>query len=652
MIIGSANKSKKFIRHTILLLSAFALCLPLNASDWDHYGADAGGSRYSDLTQITPDNVDQLKIAWHYHTGDLESKPRAIQRSAFEATPILIDDKLILCTPFNEVIALDPEKGHELWRFDAHIDLDQDPANQYICRGVSYWEDDSSSKGETCSRRIFMATNDGRVIAIDAGTGKPCSEFGGNGEVDNEPSMPLRWKGEFQMTSPPVIIHNLVIVGSAIGDNARTNAPRGIVSAFDARSGKLVWKFDPIPDRESSDSEAKKTWLDNSNEVTGHANVWAPISVDEENDLVFLPTSSPSVDFYGGKRPGENLYANSIVALRGSTGEVVWHFQTVHHDLFDYDLPAQPSLITITRDGKQIPAVVQPTKTGFLFVFNRLTGEPLFDIVEKPVPQSDMAGEWLSATQPIPVKPAPFSPQYFSEDMVWGMLWFDKQACMDRFKTLRNEGLFTPPSLQGSIMMPFTGGGANWGGAALDLKNNIAVINSINAVHIITLIPTDQVEAQQRIYHDTEISKQEGAPFGMKREMFLSPLGIPCNEPPWGLLTAIDLVSGDTLWQSTLGTTEDLAPLPIGFDWGTPSLGGPIITASGLVFIGATMDYYLRAFNIKNGEEIWKARLPAGPQATPMTYQYNGKQYVVIAAGGHSTAGTKLGDSVIAFTLP
>jgi quinoprotein glucose dehydrogenase len=636
----------------VLSLSATMSIPPLYASNWDHYGADAGGSRYSALTQIDPNNVSRLQIAWHYRTGDMDSKPRAIQRSAFEATPILIDNKLILCTPFNEVIALDPEKGQELWRFDAHIDLDQDPANQYVCRGVSYWEDDSKPRTDICSGRIFMATNDGRVIAIDADTGKACPEFGGNGEVANEPSMPLNWKGEFQMTSPPAIIHDLVVVGSAIGDNARTNAPRGIVSAFDARTGNLVWKFDPIPDRDSKDSRAKQTWLENSNEVTGHANVWAPMSVDEKNDLVFLPTSSPSVDFYGGKRPGENLYANSIVALRGSTGKVVWHFQTVHHDLFDYDLPAQPSLMTITQGGQKIPAVVQPTKTGFLFIFNRLTGEPLFEIVEQMVPQSDMPGEWLSESQPVPVKPAPFTPQFFSEDMVWGMLWFDKRACMNRFKTLRNEGLFTPPSLQGSIMMPFTGGGANWGGAALDLKNNIAVINSSNVAHIITMIPSDQVEAQQRIYHDTEVSKQEGAPFGMKREMFLSPLGVPCNAPPWGQLTAIDLESGDFLWQSTLGTTEDLAPLPISLSWGTPNLGGPVITASGLVFIGATMDYYLRAFDIRNGNEIWKGRLPAGPQATPMTYQYKGKQYVVIAAGGHSTGRIKLGDSVIAFTLP
>jgi len=640
------------MRTVIPLLFAALLSQYTIAADWRYYGADAGGSRFSSLSQITIGNVSQLEIAWHYHTGDLESKPEAIHRSAFEGTPILINDKLIFCTPFNEIIALDPANGQKKWRFDAHIDLDMDPANQFICRGVSYWQDGTPAKDQPCSRRIFMATNDGRVISVDSESGKSCAEFGGNGEIANEPSMPLKWKGEFQMTSPPAIIHDLVIVGSAIGDNARTNAPRGIVRAFDARTGKLVWQFDPIPDHGSNDTAAKQTWLDNSNQVTGHANVWAPISVDEENDLVFLPTSSPSVDFYGGKRPGENLYSDSLVALRGSTGEVVWHFQTVHHDLFDYDLPAQPSLMTITRDGEQIPAVVQPSKTGFLFIFNRLTGEPLFDIVETPVPQSDMAGEWLSATQPIPQKPAPFSPQYFSKDMVWGMLWFDKMTCMNRFKTLRNEGLFTPPSLQGTIMMPFTGGGANWGGAALDLNKNIAVINSSNIAHIITLIPSGQVESQARIYHDTEISKQAGAPFGMKREMFLSPLGVPCNEPPWGLLTAIDVSSGDTLWQSTLGTTEDIAPVPIGFKWGTPNLGAPIITASGLVFIGAAMDDYLRAFDIRNGHEIWRARLPAGPQATPMTYQYQGKQYVVIAAGGHSTGGTRPGDSVIAFALP
>ncbi|MCB1643910.1 MAG: pyrroloquinoline quinone-dependent dehydrogenase [Pseudomonadales bacterium] len=625
----------------IILSSALA-----TGAGWPSYGGDAGGQRYSEADQITPDNVESLSIAWQYQTGDMKSRPEAVKQSAMEVTPVLVEDSLIFCSPFNEVIALHPGTGTEKWRFDPQISLEQYPANQYICRGVSYWQNDSAADVDTCAGTIFMGTNDRRLIALDSRTGKRCPAFGDNGEVTINPGMRLAWPGEFQITSPPAIADGKVIVGSAISDNLRADAPRGIVRAFDAVSGELVWTFDPIQKTMASD------WQKDSAQTTGHANVWAPMSVDAANHLVFLPTSSPSPDFYGGNRPGDNRYANSLVALDTRSGEVVWHYQTIHHDIFDYDLPAQPTLTTLMRDGKPVPAVIQATKTGLLFAFNRLTGEPLFDIEERPVPATDVPGEVSSPTQPVPVKPAPLTSWSITEDDMWGMLVFDRLSCKKRFRTLRNEGIFTPPSLRGTVELPFTGGGVNWGGIAIDPQSGVVLANTSNAIHIISLLPAADFEAERKKYPDVEISEQIGTAYAMKRDIMLSPLGVPCNAPPWGQLSAVDMNSGEILWQSTLGTTEDIAPLGISLETGTPNMGGPVVTKSGLVFIGAAMDNYLRAFDLRTGAELFKGRLPAGGQATPMSYIWEGRQYVVIAAGGHSRMGTTLGDAIVAFALP
>ncbi len=614
---------------------------------WHYYGGDAGGHRYSPATQITVDNIGELTPAWQYSTGDRSSKPQALRRAATEGTPILVEDSLIFCTPFNEVIALNPEDGTERWRFDPGIDLEQRPANQFVCRGVSHWRDRESRVD--CASRIFMGTNDARLIAIDATTGTRCSAFGDNGEVRIDPGMELWWPGEFQITSPPAIVGNKVIVGSAISDNARVVAPAGSVRAFDARTGAAMWDFDPIP--RNATSPASTAWRGTKPPREGHANVWAPMSVDIERGLVFLPTTSPSPDFYGGLRPGDNRHANSVVALDAETGVVVWSFQTIHHDVWDYDLPAQPGLYSVWKDGKSHDVVAQVAKTGFVFVLDRDTGEPFLPVDERPVNQRAVAGEDLSPSQPYPAVTPAIVPNELAPDDAFGVTWFDKRHCHKLIEGALSEGLFTPPSEQGTILYPFTGGGANWGSAAFDPARNLLVVNMSNIAHHITLIPADRVEEAQEIFHDQEVSPQEGAPYGMKRETLLSPLELPCTPPPWGVIAGIDLASGQIVWRKTLGTTEDLAPGP-GLNLGTPNFGGPVITAGGLVFIGAAMDNYLRAFDVANGRELWRGRLPAGGQATPMTYVWKGRQYVVIYAGGNARLGTRLGDFMVAFALP
>ena len=630
------------------LLYASAVQQPVQAQGWSHYGGDAGGQRYSEAAAITPANVNRLRPVWHYRTGDLDRRADVMERSAFQATPVLAGDALLLCSPFNEVIALDPASGTERWRYDPDVRTDYRPANQFVCRGVTAWIDPQARPGSHCASRIFMGTVDARLIALDLTTGRLCTDFGESGVVRIDPGMQLVGPGEFQITSPPVVVTGNVVVGSSIGDNVRADAPKGTVRAFDARTGAPRWHFDPIA---RGMADYPDDWAADSAPHTGHANVWAPMSADESRGLLFLPTSSPSPDFFGGLRVGDNRYANSLVALDSRTGDVAWHFQTVHHDVWDYDLPAQPSLVTLHRDGKPVDAVVQVTKQGFVFVFDRETGTPLFDIEERPVPQNGATGEVLSATQPFPVAPPPLVPQSLSADQAWGLTPWDRNACRRRIASARTEGLYTPPSPQGSLLVPFTGGGANWGGAAFDPESQTLFINTSRAAHLITLIPAAAVDAARAAAPGTEIAAQTPALWGMKRELLLSPLGLPCNPPPWGMLTAVDLNTGTIRWESVLGTVRDLAPIPLPLKWGTPNFGGPIVTAGGLVFIGAAMDDYLRAFDAESGAELWKARLPAGGQATPMTYVWQGRQYVVIAAGGHARAGTRLGDSLIAFAL-
>ena len=619
---------------------------------WGYYGGDQGGMRFSAAAEITPANVDELIPVWTYSTGDLAKRDaKTLRRTKFEATPILVEDKVLLCTSFNEVIALDPGTGKELWRFDPKIPTDKFyPANKFNCRGVAAWfSSEPNWRTVVCSARVLAATNDARLLALDLATGKPCADFGTSGEVKIDAEIELEWPGEFQITSAPVVVGDVVIVGSAISDNARVKAPHGTVRAFDVRTGAPKWSWDPVP-RDPKDPAAA-TWGEGYKDV-GHANVWAPMSVDEKRGLVFMPTSSASPDFFGGLRPGDNKHANSVVALKADTGELVWAFQTVHHDVWDYDNPAQPTLATIDVDGKARDVVIQPTKQGFLFVLDRDTGEPVFPVEERPVPQGSVAGEVLSPTQPYPTHVPVLAPQKISADEAYGFTPWDREACRKLIAETRNEGLYTPPSEQGTLMFPFTGGGMNWGGIAFDPAKQIVYANTSRMMHRITLFPAAKFDELDEKYPDREVSPQVGAAFGMIRDMVMSPIGLPCNPPPWGVLAAVDLKAGKIVWESTLGTTEELAPLNIALATGSPSLGGPLVTAGGLVFIGATMDKYLRAFDAASGAELWQGRLPAPGIATPMTYEWNGRQFVVIAAGGHGDVDVAgLGDSFVAFAL-
>ncbi len=639
-------------------LGAFALAMFAAAAasaaepGWPTYGGDQGGQRYSPAAAITPANVNTLTEAWEYSTGDMASKGDAMRRASFENTPVLDEGRLYLCSPFDEVSALDPGTGREFWRFDPKIDPTEHYPNDFVCRGVTFWRNPKAPQSAFCAARIFVATNDRRLIALDAKSGRPCPDFGNRGTIAIQPSPKMFRSGEVQITSAPVVSRGLVIVGSSIDDNQRVGAPRGTVRAFDAVTGAPRWSFDPIPHDASAPNAA--SWSGAGAAATGAANVWAPMSVDEDRGLVFLPTTSPSPDFFGGARPGNNRYADSVVALHTETGQVAWSFQVTHHDVWDYDVPAQPTLGIVTYKGKTVPAVIQATKQGLLFTLDRANGAPLIPVEERPVPQGGAPGEQLSPTQPFPVAPKPLAPNRIRPNDAFGLTFWDRGACRDIIAKARAQGLYTPPSTRGTIIYPFTGGGTNWGGLAFDPAHDVVYVNTSSLMHLVTLIPRDQFAAMRKANPNKEVSPQAGTPFGMKRETLLSPFGMPCNPPPWGMLYAIDMHDGHVLWEVPLGTTEDMAPFSeylLG-KTGTPNFGGPIVTAGGVVFIGAAMDDYLRAFDARTGRELWRGRLPAGGQATPMTYVWKGRQYVVIAAGGHAKANTKRGDKLIAFALP
>jgi quinoprotein glucose dehydrogenase len=628
----------------IAVTAALALQPALTCAEepgWAYYGGDEGGQRYSAARQITPANVADLKPAWTYQTGDLTNKGAALRRSAFENTPILAGGRLYVCSPFNEVSALDPGTGRPYWRFDPRIDQRIHYPNDFNCRGVAYWRNPAASARTPCAERVFVNTNDRRLIALDAATGRTCAGFGKGGITDAMPGAQLERPGGAQITSPPVVADGVVIVGSSVDDNQRVKETSGAVHAFDAVTGQLKWSFDPLAGA-------------SPRIVAGAANVWAPMSVDPVLGLVYLPTTSPSPDFYGVLRPGNDGHADSIVALHIRTGALAWSFQVVHHDLWDYDLPAQPTLATVTYQGRTVPALLQTTKQGLLFTLNRETGVPIIPVYERHVPQGGMPGEAISPTQPIPVAPRPLAPNHIKPDDAFGLTPWDRAACRKLIAGARNDGLYTPPSTQGTILYPFTGGGSNWGGMAFDAKHDIAYVNTSSAIHKVTLIPTAKLAAARAADPDGEIGPNTGAPYGMKRELLRSPLGLPCNPPPWGVLHAVDMHDGHILWEVPLGTTQDLAPGSqlLLHNTGTPNFGGPIVTAGGVVFIGAAMDNYLRAFDARSGRELWRGRLPAGGQATPMTYLWKARQYVLIASGGHSKSGTRRGDSLVAYALP
>jgi quinoprotein glucose dehydrogenase len=615
-------------------------------ADWPAYGGDAGGLRWSPLAQITPANVDALEVAWIHRSGDVLDGTASLGKSSLQVTPILVDGMLYACTPTGRAFALDPETGRERWRYDPHVDA----TKFYIvnCRGVSQWLDAAAPERSFCRRRIVYGTLDARLIALDAASGVPCPDFGAGGAVDLGAGIGDRTPGEYGVTSPPALIGDRIVVGSMVLDNRRTDAPGGVVRAFDARTGALAWAWDPVGPNQPPSPDGTY--------ARGTTNAWAPLSVDEARGLVFVPTGNSSPDYYGGQRDGLDQYSSSVVALDAKTGAVRWHFQTVHHDVWDYDVPAQPTLFEWQGPRGPVPALVQATKLGHLFVLDRATGAPLFPVEERPVPQEGaVPGETLAPTQPFPLRPPPLHPATLAADDAFGFTPWDRAKCREAIAALRSDGVFTPPSLQGSLQYPGMVGGINWGGVAVDPERGLLVVNTQRIATRIRLLTREELHAK---YGETipafGVEPQQGTPYALERAPLLGPLGAPCNPPPWGTLAAVDLATGVVSWEVPLGTTRDLAPWPLWLHTGTPNLGGPLVTASGLVFIGATTDFFLRAFDVETGRELWKARLPTAAHATPMTYRLRegGRQYVVIAAGGHGLLGTPPGDALVAFALP
>ena len=651
---------KPFLLISILNLFFFNL-LSSDFDDWQFYGKGPGGGHYSKAEDITPENVHLLEQAWVYRSGDFheggswhDGLGSSLQTS-FQVTPLVVDDSLIFCTPYNRVISLDAETGEEEWSFDPKLEIEGKAVLH--CRGVSSWKDSKKRDTEPCYHKIITATMDAELITIDGKTGKICEGFGVNGKVDLRKGLGSHDPSHYWSTSPPAIINDKIILGGSVIDNIKITVPGGVVRAYDIRTGELVWYWDPIPPNQEPIIDEVGTQL----YQRGTTNVWSIISVDEELGLIYLPTGNTSPDYYGGLRNGLDYYSSSVIALNEKDGSVVWNFQTVHHDVWDYDLPSQPTFYDYQINGQTTKALVQTTKTGLVFLLNRKTGKPIFNIEEKPVPQNPVKGEYLSPTQPFPTIPKPLTPSFFDVEDAWGMAYFDKRYCKLQAKKFRSEGLYTPPSLQGSIHYPSAIGGNNWGGPAVDQKRNIMVVNVMNMASVIVMIPREDCDkavedlAKDKVLSNfTAIEPLGGTPYCNLRSMgFYSPLGVPCTAPPWGSLVAVDLNSGEHLWNVPLGTSKDLAPFPFWWIKGAPNLGGPTVTATGVTFIAATTDFYLRAFNTETGEELKRFRLPTGGHATPMTYKIqNGKQYVVIAAGGHWAFGSPPSDHLIAYSLP
>lgn len=635
-------------------------------SGWADVGGDPGGSRWSPLEQIDRKNVWRLEKAWTWRHGEFQKFPDRRPFAGFHATPILVPDaaggNLVVCTPSNRLVALDPATGTERWSFDPRIQVTKAP-KRLKCLGVTYWHDTAAKPDAQCAHRIFAGTNDRRLLAVDARTGAPCTAFGANGQVDvnplfaaTKPAPDDPWGVQF--SAPPVVVNGVLVIGHINNmKNQYASAPSGALRAFDARTGEFRWSFDPVP--RSPDNPAAAGWTGEAMATTGGTNAWSLLSVDERRDLVFVPTSSASPNWFGGTRPGDNRHANSVVALRGRTGEVVWSFQTVHHDVWDWDTPAQPLLVDVPHNGRNVPAVVVLTKQALVFLLDRETGKPLFPVEERPVPTDGVAGDVLSKTQPFPVRPPPLMPTTLSPDDAWGLTFWDEARCRDLIASARHGDIFTPPSEKGWIMYPGSAGGMNWGSGAVDPGRHLLVTNVSRIGLYLKLVPREQVPAAES-FDPTRGAPMgppgiiEGTPWAIEQRILLGPTMMPCTAPPWASLVAVDLAAGEIRWSVPLGTIDKLAPVPLPpLKWGAPLAGGPITTGGGLVFVGSTGDARLRAFDVETGSELWSTPLPASAHANPMTYERDGRQYVVVAAGGHMFINAKaIDDYLVAYALP
>ena len=622
------------------ILGAFSALSALSAvkpptpkTEWRSYGGDPGGMRYSPLKQINRGNVAKLERAWTYHHGELVTKPGE-RLPAFQSTPIVVDGILYFSTPSNRIIALDADSGRELWTFDPQAGTSKRTYSAH--RGVAYW-----SSADRRDRRILFGTFDARLIALDAITGKPCIGFGQNGVVNLKEGMTDHFpKSDYGTSSPPAIYKDIAIIGSRVPEGPGLG-PSGDVRAFDVRTGAEVWRFHTIP---RPSEPGHETWEGDSWKDRTGVNVWTMMTVDEERGLVFLPTGSAAYDFYGGDRKGQNLYANCLVALDAPTGKKRWHYQLVHHDIWDYDLPAPPNLITIRRHGRSIPAVAQVTKMGFVFVFNRITGEPLFPIEERPVPQSTVPGETTWPTQPFPLKPPPLSRQHpVTRDDLNDVTPESRSAALKLFEELAvSGGIYTPLGPELTLFWPGTLGGCTWSGASYDPKRQYLFtnVNETGAIGRMVAAPAGSGIAYRRTSSAGDYARFWDGKY-------------PAVKPPWGKLVAVDLSKGTIAWEKPLGIVPELMSRGIP-PTGTPNLGGSISTAGDLVFIGGSNDSLFRAFDSSNGKELWTGRLEASGHATPMTYlgKNSGRQFVVIAAGGGWTFSTTMSDVLAAYALP
>ena len=609
---------------------------------WDSFHGQLNAQKYSPLTQITADNVGKLTKVWEFHTGDVSDGKGDTPATVWSATPIFANDTLYIGTPFDRLIALDPGTGKEKWHYDTKSSRKALTQPVLKNRGVSYWQAKNPVSGEACQKMVYMGTVDGKLFALDADSGKPCSGFANNGVLDLNQWKTVNAKYPLSVLQPPTVVGNHLLVGWAGKDWAYAEAPPGTVFSVNAQTGKLEWTFEAIP------AEIRKR--------TGTANVWTHMSADEANGLVYLPVSSPSPNYWGGNRVDAIPLGTSTTALDINTGKVVWSRQWVHHDVWDYDINSAPTLMDITVDGKQIPALVQATKQGFLFVVNRLTGEDVWPIEERPVPQGDgsVQGEVLSPTQPFPTKPAPLLDQSKKPE-IWKLADIvGGGQCSRLWDNLTYEGMYTPPTTkgEGTLTYPDSAGGVQWGGVAFDPQKQIAIVNTSHIVQYVKLYSREDYDnADKDSGNESGFAPQEGAPYGMRLLVASNWLGMPCWQPPFGEIVAIDMHTGDVKWRRPVGASQQY-----GFfmpeSWGSPTIGGPAVTAGGVIFIGASMDAKVRAYSVESGEELWSDQAEAPAVANPSVYEYKGRQYVAFVAGGNTILKDQVGDQVVVYALP